>query len=183
MLSSLCRENIPINFRFVNPQIKELAKSRSIQEFHINFKRCTSLKYDNILHNLDKLITINENDKFYFDENDQIFIHTNYLGNWSISVYRQLVGLGRENSINDLTYFFTKVKLFLNKAIRYNCTTWEIIPKTKIGILLFKVGQSMKGILKIKETYNDDKLIKNKLNDIINDLNQFKKINSNTLYE
>ena len=157
----------------INPQIDKLANS-SIESFEQNFKDIINLSYQTVSHNLDRLRSIKEGEKFYFNENFEIVIHQNYLGyTWVTSVYRYSVGLGRLSTFNDLKSFIRRVKALFNKTYLINEDKWGDIPKIKMKILKSKYINIKNGLVRIKRTYEGDKDIENTIDEFIKDIESF----------
>ena len=133
-----------------------------------------NLSYKTVSHNLDRLRLIKEGEKFYFNENNEIIIHQNYLGyTWVTSVYRYTIGLGRESTFNDLKQFMRKIKTILNRIYLINEDQWNDIPKIKMKILKSKYVNIKNGLLRIKRTYEGDNDIANIINEFIKDIESF----------
>lgn len=189
MISSLCDDmNIPYRYAnnniVSNPQIIELANSDNIDEFCEIFYRCTHMKYEIILSNLDKIRSLKEGEKFYFNGDKEIIIHENYnipLGGFAISAYRWSIGLGREDSFRDLAHFLTKIRLFLNKANRLEINKWKTIPVTKYRILKHKYKILNRGLINLKETYKGDFNIITKINNLLTDIEYSNPVIRNTI--
>jgi hypothetical protein len=189
MISSLCDDmNIPyrnINSNIgLNPLMIELANSEKIEEFNERFFRCTHMEYKRILVNLDKIKNLNEGEKFYFNGEKEIIIHSNYsipFGGFAISAYRYAIGLGREESFKDLAYFLTKIRSFINRSNKLPIIQWKSIPVTKLRILKHKYRFINKGLTKLKKTYEDDINITNKINGFLIDIEYSNPIIRNTI--
>jgi len=189
MIGSLCDDmNIPyrnINNNIIsNPLIIELANSEKIEEFHERFFRCTHMEYKKIIDNLDKIKNLNEGEKFYFNGDREIIVHTNYsipFGGFAISAYRWSIGLGREDSFRDLAYFLTKIRSFINRSNKLAVNKWKSIPVTKLRILKHKYKYINKGLMKLKKTYENDYSIQSKIDGFLTDLEYSNPIIRNTI--
>jgi hypothetical protein len=176
MIRSLCNNieydkyNYDLYDYVMDPKITELSKSDNLEEFKINLKKNISIDYETIINNLDKIKQLKNNDKFYF-YNNEFHIHTNYIGVWGISVYRQVVGYSRTSSFNDLEYFLTKIELFLRRCYRLGYNNWASIPSTKIKILIYKFKNCKRGLNILKETYKDDNNIINNIDKLLININ------------
>lgn len=158
------------NYRFydciINPLILDLSKSDSLENFNKNFLKNIPIEYDTITENLDKIKKLEKYDKFYFYDKE-FHIHTNYVGAWGISLYRNIAGYSRVYSFNDLEYFLTKIELFLRKCFKLGYENWEVIPCSKIKILFHKFKSVKRGLNMLKETYEDDNIIIEKIDKIL----------------
>jgi len=177
MIRNIIKDNNIYNFNtfsyIINPQIDKLAKS-SHESFEKDFMDILNLSYKTVSHNLDRLRLIKEGEKFYFNENNEIIIHQNYLGyTWVTSVYRYTIGLGRESTFNDLKQFMRKIKTILNRIYLINEDQWNDIPKIKMKILKSKYVNIKNGLLRIKRTYEGDNDIANIINEFIKDIESF----------
>ena len=189
MIGSLCDDmNIPyrnINNNIIsNPLIIELANSEKIEEFNERFYRCTHMEYKKIIDNLDKIKNLNEGEKFYFNGDKEIFVHTNYsipFGAIAISAYRYAIGLGREESFRDLAYFLSKIRSFINRSNKLAVNKWKTIPVTKLRILKHKYRHIKKGLLKLKKTYESDYSIQIKIDSFLTDLEYSNPVIRNTI--
>lgn len=138
----------------ITPQIRQLFNSETTDEFYNNFKQCVSYEYNIVISNLIKIKNLQQNQKFYFDDEFNIQIHSNYFGSWTTSTYRYIVGLGRDSSFNDLEHFIKEIKLLIDRTLIVNYK--HCIPKIKLDILKSHFKNIKKGLLKLKETYNND---------------------------
>jgi len=189
MISSLC-DDMNIQYRNINnniisnPLILELANSERTEDFNERFFRCTHMEYKKILENLDKIKNLNEGEKFYFNGEKEIVIHSNYsipFGGFAISAYRWSIGLGREDSFKDLAYFLTKIRSFINRSNKLPLIKWNSIPVTKLRILKHKYRFINKGLMKLKKTYEDDLNITSQIDGFLTDLEYSNPVIRNTI--
>jgi hypothetical protein len=177
MIRDIIKENgiYDINtFNYViNPQINKLANS-NLESFQDNFKDIIKINYKTVASNLDTIRFIKEGEKFYFNENFEIQVHSNYFGyTWPISIYRYTIGLGRGSTFNDLKTFMKKIKSLFNKSYLIEENKWNDIPKIKMKILKNKYLNIKNGLLRIKRTYEDDNEIKNIIDEFIKNIESF----------
>ena len=177
MIRSLCKD-IDVNLynNMYNTEMHFLSKSNDYIDFQKNFKVCAAFDYDTIVINLDKIRSLKPFEKFYFNGNNEFHIHTNYIGVWGISFYRQIAGYNRLDSFNDLGYFLRKVALFIRRCFRNSINTWNLIPNTKVKILIHKFTLINKGLNNLKVTYKEDTSIINHIKDIIKEIDEIRNI-------
>jgi hypothetical protein len=175
MIRSVRNNNIPNSefscFNYFNyvitPQIKQLFDSETADDFYNNFKQCVHYDYNIVINNFIKIKNLQKNQKFYFDNNTNIQIHSDYFGSWSISTYRYLIGLGRELSFNDLKFFIINMKKFIDRSLLVNNSDKKCVPKIKIDILISQFKTMKRGLVNLKETYIDDKNIVSIIDELI----------------
>ena len=162
---SILRQNMNMNanmnmnniFNLKIDPVINLIKSDSLL-FKFEFKKEIPWEYNIIISNLEIISDIKEYTKFYFDKNFIIQENYNILGfTYTTSLYRQIIGLNRDKSFNDLKTFLIIIEKFIKKCSFIRFIEWNNFSYQRINNIYFKFKESKKGLEKLKITYNDDK--------------------------